>query len=102
MKQRAVVYAPEARDDLLHFFDYLSGVAGPLIAINYVERLETFIEGLGSGSERGTVRNEVAKGLRVIGFEHRISIAFKVYEREVVIFRIFTGGQNWHDVLTED
>ncbi len=43
MKQRAVVFAPEARDDLLALYDWIEAQAGSSIALVYLERLERIV-----------------------------------------------------------
>jgi toxin ParE1/3/4 len=49
----------------------------------------------------GTARDDVRPGLRISGFERRVTIAFSVAGIEVVILRLLYGGQNWTDFLTE-
>ena len=101
MKTRQGIFSPEARDDLLRLYDWLADAAGPAIAMSYVERIEAYCDGFRTAGERGTLRNEIRPGLRIIGFEKRISIAFTVDEERVNILRLFYGGRNWNDVLTE-
>jgi toxin ParE1/3/4 len=54
--------------------------------------LETF-------PERGTRRDDIRLGLRTIGFERRATIVFQVTRAEVVIVRIFYGGQDYERAL---
>lgn len=42
---------------------------------------------------RGSLRNEVRDGLRIVGFERSVSIAFLVEPDEVIILRIALHGQ---------
>ncbi len=44
--------------------------------------------------ERGTRRDDIRPGLRILGFERRATIVFQVAKREVVIVRILYGGRN--------
>lgn len=39
------------------------------------------------------------QGLRVVGFERRVTVTFTVESDQVVIFRVFYGGANWDDEL---
>lgn len=57
--------------------------------IDFCLRLETF-------PRRGTQRDDVLPGLRTVGFERRITIAFTVTvtAAAVVIEGIFYGGQD--------
>ena len=101
MKTRAVVFSPEAHADLLALYDWIAEAASPDIALAYIDRLETYIRGFNLASERGMRRDEIRPGLRTVGFERRVTIAFNVTERQVVILGIFHGGQNWQDMLSE-
>ncbi len=42
MKTRAVVFAPEAQDDLFRLYDWIAEAAGADTALSYVERLEAY------------------------------------------------------------
>jgi toxin ParE1/3/4 len=95
MKSRDVAFSPEAESDLTGLFDYIVTQAGQKVAQDYVARIETFCSGLDLASERGTSRDDLRKGLRVVGFEKRLTIAFMVEINRVVILKIFTAGQNW-------
>jgi toxin ParE1/3/4 len=98
MKEREVVFSPEAETDLTNLFDFIATRSNDQTALNYILRIEDFCNGLDLASERGTLRNDVRKGLRIIGFERRLVIAFTVEEDRVVILRLFSGGQNWEAV----
>lgn len=95
MKERDVVFAPEAEDDLLRLYDYIAEAASPNIAIGYIERVEKTCMSLSLASERGTSKDHIRSGLRIIGVEKRTVIAFTVSHDRVTILRIFHGGRNW-------
>ncbi|RVU36794.1 type II toxin-antitoxin system RelE/ParE family toxin [Hwanghaeella grinnelliae] len=99
MKTRNVVISPEARDDLLRLYDRLAEVAGTSVALGYIDRLEAYCQSFRNASERGRARNDIRPGLRIVGFEKRVSIAFTVEEERVVILRLFYGGRNWETIL---
>ena len=101
MKRRTVTYSPEAGEDLDWIFFTISNASGVNIADRYDQRLRSFCESLEYGSERGTLREEIRPGLRVVGFERRVSVAFVVEPMRVVIVRVFYGGANWQDELGE-
>ena len=44
--------------------------------------------------ERGRQRDDLRPGLRIVGFERRVSIAFHVSPDTLVIDRIFYGGRD--------
>ena len=99
MRQREVAFSPEAIDDLNRLYDWITSVAGPTVALRYIERIEAFCMGLDLASERGVLREDIRPGLRVVGFERRLTVAFSVGAEIVTIYRLFYGGQNWEDVL---
>lgn len=45
--------------------------------------------------ERGTKRDDIAKGLRTIGFERRATIVFRVLKTRVEIITIAYGGRDF-------
>ena len=95
MKRRAVVFSPEARDDLLRLYDWIAVAAGSNVAMRYFDRLEAYCLGFDVASERGRRRDDICAGLRIGGFEKRVTIAFTVGENDVTISRVFYGGQDW-------
>ena len=95
MKRREVVLAPEARDDLLRLYERIATAADPSIALAYIERIEAYCLGFDVASERGHPRDDIRAGLRIVGFERRVTIAFAVDQSRVTILRLFYGGQNW-------
>ena len=97
MKPRAIVFAPEARADLVALYEWISVKASPDVAMSYIERIETYCNGFDLASERGHPRDDIRTGLRIVGFEGRVTIAFMVSDLTVTILRLFYGGRNWED-----
>jgi toxin ParE1/3/4 len=60
----------------------------------YIERIEKFCMSLQTLPNRGTLREDLRPGLRVIGFERRALIAFRVRSSNVAILRILYGGRS--------
>jgi toxin ParE1/3/4 len=63
--------------------------------MGYLKRVEAFCQRLSLGSERGHLRSDIRPGLRITGFERRLTIAFTVEEETVTVLRVFTAGRNW-------
>jgi toxin ParE1/3/4 len=97
VKKRSILFAPEARDDLLALYRWISDKAGSDIAISYIGRIEEFCNNFDLASERGHPRDDIRQGLRIVGFKKRITIAFIVSDQAVTFLRIFYGGQNRED-----
>lgn len=89
-----VVFTPEAQDDLFGLYDYIAEHSSPERAIRYLERIERTCMSLQTLPERGTRRDDLRPGLRVMGFEHRVLIAFHVRSESVAILRILYGGRS--------
>lgn len=87
---------PEAETDLqLLYQGLVDRGASPSTARDYVNRIIGYVNSFDVFPKRGSTRNELRQGLRVVGFERRVSIAFMVEDdaQEVVILRILYGGQ---------
>ncbi len=95
MRERRVTFAPEAEADLTALFDWIAQRAEPQTAMRYLDRLEAFCNGLSFASERGHLRSDIRPGLRILGFERRLTLAFVVSDTQVTILRVFPTGRNW-------
>ncbi len=100
MKYR-LLFTPEAQADLLELYDYIAERSGEDRALGYIERIEEWGSRLESFPKRGTPRDDVRPGLRVAGFERRVSIAFQVGSETVTILRILYAGRDLEKTLGE-
>lgn len=98
---REVVFAPEAQLDLLDLYDMVAKGGGDGRALAYVERIQAACLRLGAFPERGTRRDDIRPGLRVIGFERRVAIAFHVGAGRVTIDRVLYGGRSLDTAFPE-
>jgi len=89
-----IVFTPEARDDLVELHEYIAEHGNPDRAIAYIERIEKACMSPQTLPNRGTLREDIRPGLRVMGFERRALIAFRVRSKSVAILRIVYGGQS--------
>jgi toxin ParE1/3/4 len=92
--KRKVIFAPEAQADLFELYRYISGRSGSARALSYLERIETYCRGFADFPERGTRRDDLWTGLRIVGFEKRVAIAFRVSAETVTINRVLYGGRD--------
>lgn len=99
MKKYEVTFRPLAEADLFALYSYIASQAGRGVAGAYVDRIEAACLGLATFPERGRRRDDIRPGLRILGFERRATIVFEVGQEEVVIIRIFYGGQDYEHVL---
>ena len=99
MKTYEVSFRPLAEVDLLRLHDYIAEASGAVVAGAYIGRIEAACLPLETLPERGTRRDDIRPGLRIIGFERRATIVFQVLESKVIIVRIFYGGQDYEAAL---
>lgn len=102
MKYYAVRLSPEAQTDLVRIHGRIVEKSSfPITADRYIERVSGFLASLNVFPERGTVRDEIRPGLRIIGFERSASVAFVVEENEVVVLRILAKGQEFDEMNSD-
>lgn len=102
MIKRRVVLSRLALADLRAITIWLTAEASGDVARRYIRRIREHLQRLAFASERGTVRHDVAAGLRVIGLFGNVSVAFRVKDDRVDIVRILHGGQDWKSDLAAD
>jgi plasmid stabilization system protein ParE len=96
MKRYVVRLSPEAEADLVEIYRYVSATSmSTPVARQYVGRLTSYLESFDVFPERGSLRNDVREGLRIVGFERSISVAFVVEHDSVIILRLAQHGQQF-------
>ena len=90
-----VVFHPRARRELDELYDYISENGSPRQAGEFVSKIRDYCLGFSTFPERGTRRDDIEPGVRVVGFRRRVSIVFTVTENEVWILGIYYGGRNF-------
>lgn len=94
-----VYFRPNAEADLAALYEYIADHAGPEIAGRYLNRIEEACMRLSHFPERGTQRSDIMAGLRTIGFERRVTIAFRVLKTRVEIVAIAYAGRQFETDL---
>ena len=94
-----VVFRRRADARLTELYDYIAEQSSPHIAINYIRRIRESCLALADFPERGTRRDDIMPGLRTIGFERRVTIAFRVLKTRVEIISIAYGGRDFESEL---
>jgi toxin ParE1/3/4 len=101
MIRRRVLLTPRALSDIAAIASWIGERASPRTARAFTARIEAKTRSLDVVAERGRSLEDIAPGLRVIGFEKRAVIAFEVTERFVTVLRVYYGGQDWERSLRE-
>jgi len=89
-----VEFSPEALGDLIDLYDYIAARDGAERAMGYIDRIEECCRSISVFLGRGTGRDDLRPGLRILGFERRAVIAFHIATNAVTILRILYGGRN--------
>ena len=90
-----VIFTPLAERHIDSLHEYIAVHTSEECADGYVGRIVDFCNGLCTFPLRGTQRDDLLPGLRVTGFERRVTIAFIVTADEVLIEGIFYGGRDF-------
>ncbi|MGO8064388.1 type II toxin-antitoxin system RelE/ParE family toxin [Rhizobium leguminosarum] len=95
MKRYSIRLTDEAELDLASIYSFVRKTSASSVARDYVARIKTFVSGFETYPERGSIRDHVRPGLRIVGFESRVSVAFVVEPTEVVVLRILYAGRRF-------
>jgi toxin ParE1/3/4 len=90
--------AEQQLDDLLELIASDSGLER---AEKFVGSIVSYCQGFRIFPERGTRRDDIRPGMRVVGFRRRASIVFTVEGNAVVFLAIYYGGQDFEADLRE-
>ncbi|CUW38624.1 Putative ParE-like protein (ParDE toxin-antitoxin system) [Magnetospirillum sp. XM-1] len=99
---RRLVFRATAESDLSSLFRFIAETSGPARAGAYLDRIEHACLSLLTFPERGTRRDDIVPGLRTIGFERRVTIAFRVVADTVEMVAIAYAGRSFESDLQED
>ncbi|MBV8848482.1 MAG: type II toxin-antitoxin system RelE/ParE family toxin [Methylobacteriaceae bacterium] len=88
-----VLFSDAAQIDLDNLFEWLAERAGVEIRARLYPANQTEMYCAAALPERGTRRDEILPGLRTIGFERRVTIAFMVEDGNVIILAVAYGGR---------
>lgn len=98
----AVVFTPEAGEQLAELYRYIAHAASANIAQSYTDAIVTYCEGLSTSPHRGSSRDDIRPGMRITNYKGRCVIAFDVTAGTVSIIGVFYGGQDFETLLQSD
>lgn len=96
-----VTYSEQAVQHLKNIHDYIADQGNPNAAKALLEAMLRYCDGFDLFPERGTSRDDLRSGLRLVGFERKATIAIRIDEAtmRVVVLGIYCGGQNPEDLV---
>ncbi|KPF82844.1 hypothetical protein IP70_20675 [alpha proteobacterium AAP38] len=83
-----VIFSVQARRDIKALARLIEHDQGAAVALSYIQRLRACCFSLQTFPKRGHFLDDANGNVRVIGFERRVSIHFRVTDAEVVIARL--------------
>ena len=97
----SVVFTPEAEEQLVDLYHYITTVGSPEAAARYTDSILTFCEELAAFPNQGRARDDIRPGLRIIGYRRRVVVAFAVTGHALLIVGVFYGGRDYGAILAE-
>jgi toxin ParE1/3/4 len=94
-----VIFTPLAERQIDTLHQYISRRSNEERADRCVSRILAYCNGFAIFPQRGSARDDVLPGLRVTGFERRVTIAYIVTAEAVLIEGVFYGGQDFEAKL---
>jgi toxin ParE1/3/4 len=94
-----IVFTPLAERQIDSLHAYITVQSSAVRADGYVSRIVDFCQGLATFPLRGTRRDDLMDGLRIIGFERRVTVAFVATDGLVLIEGLFYGGQDFEAIF---
>lgn len=99
----AVIWAPEALEQLIDLTAYITTEATPEVAERYVRSVVLYCNSMNTFPHRGNKRDDLRPGLRITHYRGSTIIVLSVDDvaRTVSILGVFHGGQDYEAALQE-
>jgi toxin ParE1/3/4 len=102
VKRLAVRLRAQAHQDIKDIFDWIvSQSSYPPVAEKFVSRIYEKCETLGHFPMKGVARDDLQQGMRILGFERKAVIAYRVLANEVDVTNVFYGGRHWETIIAD-
>lgn len=89
-----VDYSERATAQLEALYAYIATDSTPYKADTFVGSIIDYCDSFDTFPHRGTQRDDILPGLRLVGFRRCVTIAFTVDPEAVMILGVFYGGQD--------
>jgi toxin ParE1/3/4 len=99
---RRVTFLPRATETLERLYLEIAAAASPETALRYAGDIYNRCGVLGEFTMIGVARGDLRGGLRVLSFGRRVTIAYEVAARRVLIVPIFLLGQDFEGALGDE
>jgi toxin ParE1/3/4 len=90
----------QAHQDIKDIFDWIVAQSSyQPVAQKFVNRIYDRCENLSDFPMSGIARDDLHQGLRILAFERRAVIAYRVLVDAVEVTNIFYGGRDWEAIV---
>lgn len=100
--RRALVFAPQAERALLDLQLYITEQSSGDRASRYIDRILEHCELLTDFPDLGKARDDIAPGVRVTGFERRVTLAYDLTVLQVRILGVYSSAMDWEQLLRDE
>lgn len=101
MKRLPVTYRPEALGDIEAIFLYVIDVSKDFAtARNFTDRIFERCERIGDTPRGGVSREDLGEGIRIVPFERRAVILYRISEENIEVVNIFYRGRDYEAILS--
>ncbi|MER8961528.1 type II toxin-antitoxin system RelE/ParE family toxin [Mesorhizobium sp. M0701] len=98
---RTVVFSAQAERQLDALYRYIEEYSSTARAESFVGGIVAYCHAFEPFPERGTRRDDIRPGLRVLGYRRRVSIAFTAEADTIAVLGVYYGGQE-HEADLKD
>ena len=97
MKAATVSFRESAIEDLQSIYDHIAEDNGPVRADRYIEKITAHCMKLSLFPNRGRASDDISPGLRILPFEGRVTIVYRIDDAGVRIVRVLYAGRDYAD-----
>ena len=91
-----VIFSPAAQSHLISLYRYIKESSASVAVVSkYIDAVVDYCEGLSAFPHRGTKRDDIHPGLRIVNYKKTCVIAIQVVNDKVFIHGFFYGGQDY-------
>jgi toxin ParE1/3/4 len=103
MKLVALRIRRQAHEDIKSIYDWIVAQYGDIQAARRIaDDIYTRCEGLVEFPFKGRSRDDLSKGMRVLPFEKKAIIAYRVVADTIEIMNVFYGGRDYETLIRDD